>query len=312
MKKFWNEARLSDKILGGLLVLVIIGWSATTIQANITNGNRVVEPEEKQAAELEIQTPDMITVARAREIAVDLVGGGIVKELNLNTDEGALTFDIVVAYNDETFQVILDATTGALLRLEIQTVSSFDAMGLTAEEAIELARQHLESIGITNATLVYSYSDIEDGIAVWSIEFRYNGRDLEFYVVKETGDFLKYPTTSNNRDRNDTDSVTTSTQAPTSTPTPAPVPTPTPTPAPIPAPTTPTPTPQASTETISRERAGEIALAIAPGRLVEVSRDWERGRAAWWVEIRYDGMVHEFYIDMETGTVLQHEVEIDD
>jgi len=53
-------------------------------------------------------------------------------------------------------------------------------------------------------------------------------------------------------------------------------------------------------------------LAIAPGRLVEVSRDWERGRAAWWVEIRHEGMVHEFYIDMETGTVLQHEIEIDD
>jgi len=63
---------------------------------------------------------------------------------------------------------------------------------------------------------------------------------------------------------------------------------------------------------ISRERAGEIALGVAPGRLVEVSRDWENGRPAWWVEVRYNGMVHEFYIDMETGVILHHEYELDD
>ncbi|MCL1990555.1 MAG: PepSY domain-containing protein [Defluviitaleaceae bacterium] len=63
---------------------------------------------------------------------------------------------------------------------------------------------------------------------------------------------------------------------------------------------------------ISSARAGEIALGVAPGRLVEVSRDWENGRPAWWVEIRHGGMVHEFYIDMETGAILQHEIERDD
>jgi len=63
---------------------------------------------------------------------------------------------------------------------------------------------------------------------------------------------------------------------------------------------------------ISSERAVEIAMSVAPGRLVEVSRDWENGRPAWWIEIRHNGMVHEFYIDMETGAILEHEYEIDD
>jgi len=63
---------------------------------------------------------------------------------------------------------------------------------------------------------------------------------------------------------------------------------------------------------ISSEQAVEIAMRIAPGRLVEVSRDWENGRSVWWIEIRHNSMVHEFYIDMETGTILQHEFEIDD
>jgi len=63
---------------------------------------------------------------------------------------------------------------------------------------------------------------------------------------------------------------------------------------------------------ISSEQAAHIAMGVAPGQLVEVSRDLENGRPAWWVEIRHNGMVHEFYIDMETGEILQHEFEIDD
>jgi len=81
---------------------------------------------------------------------------------------------------------------------------------------------------------------------------------------------------------------------------------------------TPAPTPDnnnsssSNSSTISRERAGEIALGISGGRLVEVSHSSHRGNAAWWVETRANGMVHEFYIDMETGVILEHEYEIDD
>ena len=77
-------------------------------------------------------------------------------------------------------------------------------------------------------------------------------------------------------------------------------------------PTTDLPQEASSVSEISSEQAVDIAMGVAPGRLVEVSRDWENGRPAWWIEIRHNGMVHEFYIDMETGTILQHEFEIDD
>jgi len=156
MKKFWNKARLSDKVLAGLLVMVIIGWSATTIHANITNGNTIIEPEELQTEEAEIQVPDIITASQAREIAIDLVGGGVARELNLTTADEIPTFDIVVYYDDKEFKVILDAINGVLVRLESLTVSSVEAAylfeDLRAEQAIELAREHLASIDITNAT----------------------------------------------------------------------------------------------------------------------------------------------------------------
>jgi len=301
MKNFWKETRLSDKILAGLLALAVIGWSATTINANITNGNKNIEIEPQTEA-VEISSIDMITVVEAREIAIDLVGGGTVNELNLNIDEA--TFDIVVYYNRE-FQITLDATNGALILLESLTTSSDVAElsravelseNLTSEQAIELAREHLVSIGNSNATLVYSYSVIENSIPVWSIEFRYNGHDLEFYVEKATGNFLKSPQPSNSNNSGGRYITATST------------------------PTLPTSdrtnsgggdiaTPTPSTPTVTtREQAGEIALLLVPnGILVEIDNDFERGRAVWYVAIRDGHTVHEIYVDRENGNIVLHE-----
>jgi len=94
---------------------------------------------------------------------------------------------------------------------------------------------------------------------------------------------------------------------------PPPVPAPPPTPAPSPA-ATPGHNNSSSSNSsaISRERAGEIALSTSGGRLVEVSHSSHRGNAAWWVETRANGMVHEFYIDMYSGAILEHESELDD
>ena len=206
MKKFWDESRLADKILMGLLALVIIGGLVTIIYANIANESAISELGPQVEA---IETPISITVLEAREIAIELVGGGTVNELNLNTDES--TFDIIVYHNQE-FQVTLDATTGELIRLESLTTTSnevespdIDSLqaiesseNLTSDQAVDLAKEHLAIIGITDAILVYSETDLEEGIPVWSIEFRHNGRDLEFYVGKATGNFLKSPTAQNN------------------------------------------------------------------------------------------------------------------
>ena len=74
-----------------------------------------------------------------------------------------------------------------------QTSQGGNQTNLTRAQAIERARAHLNSIGIRNATFVYAYLDWENGVRVWSIEFRYNRRDLEFYVAVSDGRFLKAP-----------------------------------------------------------------------------------------------------------------------
>ncbi|KXK62779.1 hypothetical protein AWW66_06870 [Micromonospora rosaria] len=73
-------------------------------------------------------------------------------------------------------------------------------------------------------------------------------------------------------------------------------------------------TPPASQDTISRERAGEIALAAAGGgRIVEVDREREHNRPVWSIEIINGTTEYEIDVDRETGTILDTEKEpVDD
>ncbi|GIJ33194.1 PepSY domain-containing protein [Micromonospora sediminimaris] len=73
---------------------------------------------------------------------------------------------------------------------------------------------------------------------------------------------------------------------------------------------------QSATEgdAVSRERAGEIALAQAGGgQITETDRDEENGRAVWEVEIVNGGTEHEIDVDRQSGEVVKAEQEpVDD
>jgi len=205
-----------------------------------------------------------------------------------------------------------------------------ESQDLTEDEAIALASEHLESIGVDDADFVYAYLDLENGVRVWSIEFNADGHEYEFYVNVLTGDFLKAP----NAPANDSDYEPTqaTTQPPTTQPVTQPPATqpvtqsPTTQPAtqsPTTQPVTPSPSPQqatippasaspANSTTVSRDQAAGIALEFVPGTLIEVDNDFEHGRAVWYVAIRSGRYIHEVYVDQQTGEIVYHESEIDD
>lgn len=59
---------------------------------------------------------------------------------------------------------------------------------------------------------------------------------------------------------------------------------------------------------ITREHAAEIALGLVPGgTVIDVDDDWENGRVVWYVAIRSGGSVHEVYVDVQTGEIVDHE-----
>jgi len=178
---------------------------------------------------------------------------------------------------------------------------------ISAQRAVELARDHLISIGVTNARFDYVYMDIEQGTWVWSVEFDGQGRSYEFYVNVETGAFLKAP------------------QRPITVVTPTPSATPTATPASSPT-ATPTSSPNHShnrnnrptNPAISLERAIEIAYAdlarrgITANFRTDSGMDWERGQWVWELEFRVPNAargrhVIEFYINVDTGAIVKFE-----
>ncbi|GIJ80778.1 Peptidase propeptide and YPEB domain-containing protein [Micromonospora phaseoli] len=69
--------------------------------------------------------------------------------------------------------------------------------------------------------------------------------------------------------------------------------------------------PASGDDAVSRERAGELALAHAGGGRItdEIERDRENGRAVWEVEIVKGDTEHEIDIDRQTGEVVKAEQE---
>ena len=257
-------------------------------------------------AQVPAAQPSNINALEAQNLATGFLEGSEFRYLEVNTE--ANTYEITVAQGDNLFTVHLTLT-GELVR--ISPVAEL-AQDITREAAIQLAQAHLVEIGITNARLEYANLTIENGRQVWDIEFEQGGRDFEFYVDVETGEFLKAPvaqSTAPTPNAPATNAPVPSTPAP-STNTPAPsVPAPT-TPAPsAPAPTAPsTPAPVPAAAAVSRDEAARIALGVVPnGTLIEVDRDMERGRAVWYVAIRVGDRVHEVYVDMENGDIILHE-----
>lgn len=154
---------------------------------------------------------------------------------------------------------------------------------VSAQQAVERARDHLLSIGITQAQFNYVYMDIEQGQWVWSVEFGGQGRSFEFYVNVNNGEFLQAPTALAS------------------------------TPGQVTSPAgSPSPSGWPSNPAISREEAATIAQGRVSGQLIEVDHDFERGRAVWYVAIRSGGRVHEVYVDVMTGEIVLHESYSDD
>ena len=63
---------------------------------------------------------------------------------------------------------------------------------------------------------------------------------------------------------------------------------------------------------ISRHEAQSIAIAHVGGsnsHANRASRDFERFQRAWYVEVFYEGLVHEIYVSMRTGEVIRMEID---
>ena len=175
------------------------------------------------------QTPvygQNISAIDARELALAITGGGTISSLELISDAAVgPVYQITVVNNDVRYDVSINARTGDIFRLTASQAASpqvapppaiqqqQDQGGIfignvtprrparfggpsnppiSAQRAVEIARDHLISIGVTNVRFDYVYMDLERGQWVWSVEFDGRGRDYEFYIDVNTGAIVQF------------------------------------------------------------------------------------------------------------------------
>ena len=141
-----------------------------------------------------------ITIDQAKTIALESVENASFQSLHTQDDN----FVITVLVDGSEKEVIVDQL-GNLVSINVinevveETPTINENTGVSVggavnrDQAIDIAVNHLREIGINNANFAYAYSDNNDGVQVWSIEFTYNGNDLEFYVRKDNGELVKAP-----------------------------------------------------------------------------------------------------------------------
>ena len=165
-----------------------------------------------------------VSAVQARETALAMTGGGAISSLELTVDPVmGPVFQIAILNNNVRYDVLIDAGTGGVLRLSAAgdvppaaaAAPGFQQQDgivvgtvvprlprrpggpsnppVSAQMAVEIARDHLLSIGVSHARFDYVYMDRERGRWVWSVEFDgRGGRDYEFYIDVNTGAIIKF------------------------------------------------------------------------------------------------------------------------
>ena len=140
-----------------------------------------------------------LTQEQAEAIATGYVGGGVIV-MNENSYEHGVSnhlFLIRVLYRDIYYQVEINRQTGEVTGLftilEPHETSQLNEEAIiTMEAAVVIARAHLDSVDVSNATLVSAYLTTENDLEIWNIEFNQDDTNYEFYINAQTGEIIQY------------------------------------------------------------------------------------------------------------------------
>ncbi|MCL2192267.1 MAG: PepSY domain-containing protein [Treponema sp.] len=159
-----------------------------------------------------------ISALEARDLAISMVGGGMVTELKLVQDPAeGLVYHVVVVNNYIRYDVLINAGTGEVFRLStgaIQPVAPTTTASpgtatqdnrtqrirrnpfrprVSRAEAVEIGYAFLASRGFPNASFRrHSGIDFEWGRWAWELYFWDVGVEIELYIDMHTGDVTNF------------------------------------------------------------------------------------------------------------------------
>lgn len=149
-----------------------------------------------------------ITYEKAKEIALAYVGGGTVREMELDYEHGILVYEVEIKYNGIEYDVDVDAATGEIVKYKSDyspnntvvpstsqpvTTPTPSHSGSTASSQISYEKaKEIALAKVGGGTVKKIELDYEKGYLVYEVEVRYNGREYEVKIDATTGGIVKY------------------------------------------------------------------------------------------------------------------------
>ncbi|WP_096186844.1 PepSY domain-containing protein [Evansella halocellulosilytica] len=265
---------------------VIGGTSAMTLASNDTSDdvksaqlNPVTEEEYESAPshseEGSSSNDGKISSEEAVEIAKGVLDGKL-DEVELDTEDGMLVYEVEIKYNGDDYDFIIDAHSGEIIEIDDDLLKTplRDEMNVSVEQAKEIALETVPEGKIKEVEL-----ERKRGSYVYEIEMKYRGDDGDIYIDATTGDMLKIEDDLLKKLDKEQRSSAEGNKAKTEK--------------------------SSKDERISREEAGEIALNyIGEGYIDEIELEKEKGHLVYEVEIEYSDDDVDVYVDAYTGEVV--------
>lgn len=188
--------KLVTKLLAGTLVIGGLGVSMYTTMA----GNELVAAKTNelvQTIDTETTTSTkVISVEKAKEIALDASKGGQVTRVHLEEEYGQKEYEIEIINQDIEYDVDLDAVTGKVLKMDQDSQDNDDDYNDDNYElqnvSPKISLEEAKKIALTKVKgTVVEVSVDDDYQLVYEVEINTNDyREVEVEVDAMTGDIL--------------------------------------------------------------------------------------------------------------------------
>jgi len=178
----------------------------TVLELDLTMRNG--EPVSEIAAQTQTSYSSIATITyeRAKEIALAKVGGGTVKEIELDYEHGVLVYEVEIKYNDAEYDVDIDAATGEIVKYK----SEYSTNNATTTQNPSTTPKPSQSDSTASTQITYDRAkeialakvgggtvkeielDYEKERLVYEVEIKYNGQEYEIDIDAATGEIVKY------------------------------------------------------------------------------------------------------------------------
>ena len=259
-------------------LVTAIGGGYLLAQTGLLNGNA--------------ENQEMITAAKAKEIALNLYPGTIVG-FEFDNDNRTPHYDIEITSETEKVDIEVDAVSSKAVITEREAIrnhndgqnqATIENTKISQDEAVKIAKAKF------NGELHELDIDKDDNHFVYDIELRSSTEKAEFEIDAQTGEVRKFETEKLTINGGATDSQNNANNSSNSSAANAPK----------------TQTPQL---VISLDQAKQIALSKAAGTVVKAELDEDD--LVYEIEIRNGKMEYEFKIDAKSGAVVSYEEDLD-